>query len=274
MVTLIRLGIIAALLGVWELLCGGWYRQTSGLALYFSSPLKILLALYTEYQTLLSDLGITQREAFAGLALGTATGLMIGVLFARYPLIDRIFEPFFQAVNALPRPALAPLLVIWFGLGMTSKIMASWSVVFFVVFYNVYAGVKSIDPDYIRAIRFLGASGGQIISIVVVPSVVSWLFAALRVSVAYSLLGAIVGEFAGATGGLGYRLLVAEGLLQTDLMYAILFLLMAVGVILTTVAKRIENRLPGDFSRRGGAPVDEVRGPALCGLGNWRCRSF
>jgi len=243
MVAFLRFGIVGTILVAWELLSGGWFLATSSIALYFSSPLMILEAIRREHQLLLSDLTVTLVEAFAGLALGTTTGLMVGVLFARFQLLDRVFEPFFQAVNALPRPALAPLLVIWFGLGMTSKIMASWSVVFFVVFYNVYAGVKSIDPDFIRAIRFLGATSGQIIRIVVVPSVVSWLFAALRVSVAYSLLGAIVGEFAGATEGLGYRMLVAQGLLQTDLMYAILFMLMFVGVALTSVAKYIENRL-------------------------------
>jgi len=239
----LRLGLLGVFLFSWEILTGGWIEATSPTALYFSSPLKIIGAFRHEYLVLFNDLVVTLIEAFAGLVSGTITGVLIGVLFARYRLVDRVFEPFFQAVNAVPRPALAPLLVIWFGLGMTSKILASWSAVFFVMFYNVYAGVKAIDPDYIRAIRLLGATGSQIVGIVVVPSVVSWIFAALRVSVAFSLLGAIVGEFAGATEGLGYRLLVAEGLLQTDMVYAILFLLMAVGVTLTSLAKHVENRL-------------------------------
>ncbi|TAK85391.1 MAG: ABC transporter permease [Betaproteobacteria bacterium] len=239
----LRFGVLGAFLIGWELLTGGWIKATSPTALYFSSPLKIIGAFQHEYVVLFTDLVVTLVEAFAGLVSGTITGVLIGVLFARYRLLDRVFEPFFQAVNAVPRPALAPLLVIWFGLGMSSKILASWSAVFFVVFYNVYAGVKAIDPDYIRAIRLLGASSGQIVSIVVVPSVVSWIFAALRVSVAFSLLGAIVGEFAGATEGLGYRLLVSEGLLQTDMVYAILVLLMVVGVTLTSLAQRVEKRL-------------------------------
>jgi len=243
MVLITRLAIVLVLLGLWEFFCGGWLRSAGPLALYFSSPSLILKALFNERHVLFSDLVVTLTEAFAGLGLGVITGLIAGVLFARSRFLDRVFDPFFQALNAVPRPALAPLLVIWFGLGMTSKVMASWSIVFFVVFYNVYAGVKSVDPDYVRAMRFLGASSRDVIRIVLVPSVTSWLFAALRVSVAYSLVGAIVGEFTGATEGLGYRMLVAEGLLQTDVMYAILFLLMFVGVVLTTLARYVEEQL-------------------------------
>ena len=137
-------------------------------------------------------------------------------------------------------PALAPLLVIWFGLGITSKILVAWSIVFFIMFYNVYAGVKSIDPDYIKAIRLLGATPRQITRIVVAPAIVSWVFAALRICVSYALLGAVVGEFAGATSGLGYRLIVAEGLLQTDLLYAIIFILMTIGYLVSVLTKYVE----------------------------------
>jgi NitT/TauT family transport system permease protein len=154
-----------------------------------------------------------------------------------------VLEPFLNAFNAVPRPALAPLMVIWFGLGLTSKVVLSWSIVFFIIFYNVYAGVKSIDPDYIRAVRIMGASRPQTLRFVIVPSVVSWIFAAFRVCVAYSLLGAVVGEFAGASAGLGYRLIAAGGLLQTDLLYAILIILMMVGYVLTALARRVENVL-------------------------------
>lgn len=242
-IVLLRIALVLGLFTVWEVATGGWAFPDDGLDIYFSSPIKIFAALIREWDILWSDLVLTVSEAFLGLFFGTVTGVAFGIAFARFPLLDQVVEPLFQAINAIPRPALAPLLIIWFGLGMISKVAVAWSIVFFIIFYNVYSGVKSIDPDYIKAIRLLGASSGQIVRIVVAPSVVSWIFAAFRVCVAYSLLGAVVGEFAGATAGLGYRLIVAEGLLQTDLLYAIIFILMFVGYTATTVAKWVEERL-------------------------------
>jgi NitT/TauT family transport system permease protein len=205
--------------------------------------LAILNALADNWVQLLSDTGITLSEALLGFCIGVITGVATALVFARFELIDRVIEPIFQALNAIPRPALAPVLIIWFGLGTMSKFTVAWSVVFFIMFYNVYAGVKSIDPDHIKSIRLLGANARQVTRIVIAPAIISWVFAALRICVAYSLLGAIVGEFAGATGGLGYRLIVAEGLLQTDLLYAIIFNLMLIGYVLAAVTKKIEGRL-------------------------------
>ena len=242
-VILLRIALIGGLFTMWELATGGWLFPDDSLDVYFSSPIKIFAALIRDWQILSTDLLLTVSEAFLGLFFGTLSGVALGIAFARFRLLDQVVEPIFQGINAVPRPAIAPLLIIWFGLGMTSKVAVSWSIVFFIIFYNVYSGVKSIDPDYIKSIRLLGATSGQIVRIVVAPSVVSWIFAAFRVCVAYSLLGAIVGEFAGATAGLGYRLIVAEGLLQTDLLFAIIFILMFVGYTATTLAKRIEDRL-------------------------------
>jgi sulfonate transport system permease protein len=242
-IILMRITLVVALLAAWELATGGWLGPKGDLQVYFSSPIKIIGALFSNRAVLLSDSMITLTAAFLGLFAGTTSGLLLGVVFARFSVLDQVVEPILQAINAIPRPALAPLLIIWFGLGITSKVVLSWSIVFFIIFYNVYSGVKSIDPDYIKCVRVMGATSGQIVRMIVVPSVMSWVFAAFRVCVAYSLLGAVVGEFAGASAGLGYRLIMAEGLLRTDLLYAVIFILMIVGYTLTTLARVAERRL-------------------------------
>jgi NitT/TauT family transport system permease protein len=133
--------------------------------------------------------------------------------------------------------------VLWFGIGLGSKILLAWSLVFFLVFYNTYLGVKTIDQDIVNAMRVMRASQPQLIRIVVFPSVFSWIFAALRLSVSYALIGAIIGEFVGATAGIGYQLIAAEGLLQTDRVYSALFLVGIIAVVLTSLAKMLENRV-------------------------------
>jgi NitT/TauT family transport system permease protein len=238
-----RTALLLALLMAWEAATGGWLGTNSELAIFFSSPVKIILALIENWPQLLSDTLVTVTEAFLGLILGIVTGVTTAILFTRFRTLDLVVEPILQALNAIPRPALAPLLIIWFGLGIESKIAVAWSVVFFIMFYNVYAGVKAIDPDYIRSIRILGATPRQVVRIVIAPAILTWVFAAFRICVAYSLLGAVVGEFAGATAGLGYRLIVAEGLLETDLLYAIILILMVVGYSAAILAKWVEGRL-------------------------------
>lgn len=178
-----------------------------------------------------------------GLVLGIISGIMIGFLFAYLPWLNRLFEPLMVAFNSLPRPALAPVLVLILGLGMASKIVLSWSIVFFIVFYNTYAGILSVDPDLLKVAKIMGSNRFQIFRHVIMPSVFSWVFAALRVSVAFALVGAVVGEFVGSTQGLGYQMEAARGVLNSNRVYSILLILMMIGVVLTEISKAIERRL-------------------------------
>jgi NitT/TauT family transport system permease protein len=239
----VRIALLLVFFGFWQLASMPEFGGSKATETYFSSPYLIVQAAINNAALLASDALITLSEAFAGFGLGILSGVIVAIIFARYTFLDRVFEPIFQALNSIPRPALGPLLTIWFGLGMPSKIAVAWSVVFFIMFYNVHAGVKAIDPDYLKSIRLLGATSRQIVRIVIAPAIVSWIFAALRVCVSYALLGAVVGEFAGATGGLGYRLIVAEGLLQTDLLYSIIFILMLIGYLVASLMKKLEDRL-------------------------------
>ncbi len=243
---IIRLILLIAFLLLWEALTGGLHPSFSLFdPFYSSSPSRIGYELYILFfrESLLKDMFITLGEAFAGLALGMVSGVVLGLVFAYSKLISLLFEPLMSALNSIPRPALAPLVIFWFGIGIFSKIFLAWSLTFFVIFYNTYLGIKSIDPDILNVMRVMNASKLQTIRMVILPSVMSWIFAGLRLSVSYALIGAIIGEFVGATAGIGYQLIYAEGLLMSDRLYALVLVIAVIGASLAEIAKRIESKL-------------------------------
>jgi NitT/TauT family transport system permease protein len=240
-----RLLLITFLLFLWELGAGGITEEITLFdPIITSRPSLIIRDLVHIFSTglIFPDLWATLQAALYGLFFGIVSGMTVGLFFAYSPWLSQLCEPLMAAINAIPRPALAPLLVIWLGFGLASKVILSWSLVFFVIYYNTYQGVKTIDSTIIDAIKVMQATRSQILRIVVVPSVLAWVFAALRTSVAYALIGAIIGEFVGATRGLGYRMIIAEGLLNTDRIYSILVILAVIAVCLNAAAHRIEKK--------------------------------
>jgi NitT/TauT family transport system permease protein len=239
-VVLLRLLFLAGVLAIWQVLSGHVVDPY-----FISSPARIGRDTYDGFAhgTLARDVAATMTEAGIGLAVGMATGILAGLLFGFFPLLDRVLEPFIGAVNAIPRPALAPLFVLWFGLGMTSKIVVASSLVFFVAFYNAYQGVKSIDQDVVNAVRVMRASRLQMLRIVILPAVFSWVFAAFKLSVGYALIGAIVGEFVGSTSGLGYQLTQAQGLLDTDRVFSIVVVTGVLAGLVLYLASVVENKV-------------------------------
>lgn len=241
-----RLALIVALLVVWEAITGGFggaFRVVDPILVSRPSGAAAELARYAGTGLLARDVVTTLQEAFAGLALGMVLGVLLGLILGYARPIAETVEPVLVALNSLPRIALAPVLILAFGLGIASKIFLAFITVFFVIFFNTYLGVQSVDPDLVKAVTVMGGGRLQLARYVVLPSVFSWIFAALRTSVSFALSGAVVGEFVGATAGLGYRMVIAAGLLDTERVYAILLLLMLVAVTLVEVAKRIEARL-------------------------------
>jgi NitT/TauT family transport system permease protein len=241
-----QMALIAAALLAWEILAGGLGLGVQAIdPVFFSRPSRVAIDLYQGIRDdeFTADFAFTLEASMWGLVLGMISGIAVGFLFAYLPFLNRMFEPLMIGFNSLPRPALAPVVVLIFGLGISSKIVLSWSIVFFVVFYNTYAGIQAVDPDLVKAARAMGSNKFQVLRYVVLPSVFSWVFAALRVSVAFALVGAVVGEFVGSTKGLGYQMMAARGFLNSDRVYAILLILMAIGVVLTEVSKIAERRL-------------------------------
>ncbi len=246
MIVVQRVALLAALVLLWEAATGGLglaWQAVEPSVVARPSAIAADFADYAGSGLLTRDLRATLVEAFLGLALGALGGIAVGLLFGYWRAVAAVFEPIMVALNSLPRITLAPLLILWFGLGMTSKVLLSLFTVFFVLFFNTFIGVRSVDPELVRVVRVMGGGARQVARMVVIPSVCSWIFAALRTSVSFALTGAVVGEFVGSTSGLGYRMLLAAGLMHTERVFAIMLLLMVVGVTLVELSRRLEQYL-------------------------------
>lgn len=173
---------------------------------FISNPIDVAVRLYewTISGYIFPHLWVTFYETIAGFVLGSLIGALLGVWLGVARFMSRLLNPFLFAFYALPKIALAPLLVLWFGLGLESKIALSTVIVFFLVFYNTFTGVREVDQDMIDTVRLMKARRHQVLVHVIIPSAMSWIFAGLKISVPYALIGAIVGELIAANQGLGY----------------------------------------------------------------------
>jgi sulfonate transport system permease protein len=188
------------------------------------------------------DLGTTMTETFTGLVIGMVIGVSLGVLIAPSRTVGRWFYPYIMALYSLPRVALAPLFIVWFGIGLESKVFMVVTMVVFVAFYNTYQGMRSIDPDLLEMTRSLRASRRTELRWVVLPAVAPWILTSLRLSIALALIGAVIAEFIGASEGLGYYMGYAANVLDTTGVFA--------GLVIITVIAMIAEQLVGLVERR------------------------
>jgi NitT/TauT family transport system permease protein len=175
---------------------------------------------------LLNDIGITVAETLAGLAAGCLVGIPIGIVLGRSRFLQELFEPFLLVINALPKIALAPLFLIWFGVGFSMKVAIAFSLVVVVMILSTYLGMRTLRQELINSCRTMGASELQLLMKVVLPSITPWLFAGLKVSLGFALIGAILGEFIAAQGGIGYLIDNAIGTFDTPVVFVGLFILL------------------------------------------------
>lgn len=183
---------------------------------------------------------ITLKNTFFGFVIGVSSGFAVGLLLGRSDRLSDIFQPFITAVNSIPRIALAPIIVLAFGIGDTSKIVTSWIVVVFLVFFNTFEGARSIDEGFVSAARLLGASEWQITRTVVIPSTMAWVFASLSPAISFALIGVIVGEFIGAERGIGRLIIESEARAEASGMMVAVVVLMLVGVALSALIWRLQ----------------------------------
>ncbi len=186
---------------------------------------------------------VTLEEALLGLIVGAVLGIGCGFGLARMPLVARVADPYIKMLNAVPRVVLAPLFLLWFGLGIWSKVALAVTLVFFVMFFNTYQGVRDADPVIIDNVRMLGASERQLARHVLVPSALTWIFSSLQTSLGFAMVGAVVGEYLGAARGLGYVIAQAEGTFDTTGVFAGMTVLAAVVVIVSSAVTRLERWL-------------------------------
>src|SRR5690606_37074286 len=175
--------------------------------------------------------------------IGAIGGIIIGFWFARRELLAAVFDPYVKAANALPRVVLAPIFALWFGLGIWSKVALGVTLVFFIVFFNVYQGVKDVNPNVLANARMMGMNDRQLLRHVYLPSAMSWVFSSLHTSVGFALVGAVVGEYLGSSAGLGYRIAQAEGVFDVTGVFSGMLVLMLFVIIIDAMVTFIEKRL-------------------------------
>ena len=236
-----RGGALLVLLAAWEgLSTAGWVDP-----FYAPPPTAVGQVLVTLVAggDLWPHLGATFLAAFAGLAVGLVVGVALGFAAALAPPVADLLEPVMILLNAIPRVILAPLFVIWLGIGLASKLALATVLVAVLIFFAVYNGVREVDPRLVERLRTLGGGRRFVVQEVYVPSVTSWVFGSFKVAVGFAFTGAVVGEFVASSRGLGYLLQFAQSTYNAALTIALILVIMAVVLGLFACAERVERRL-------------------------------
>ncbi len=237
-----RAGLLAAFLVVWEV---GAERRWAGIDPFFvSQPTAIARQIKRWVGTgfIFEHVAVTLQEAALGFLFGALLGITAGFLFAFSRWTAEVFEPAVALLNAVPRVVLAPLFILWFGLGLTSKVVLCTSLVLFVVFFATWSGIREADRDVVANARIMGASQAQLFRHVLLPSALAWIFSSLRLSVGFAMIGAVVGEYLGSSHGMGYLIAFAESLFDATQVMAGLAILMALVAALDLALRRVEAR--------------------------------
>jgi NitT/TauT family transport system permease protein len=215
------------------------------IAFFFGRPLQVIRVVFDWFTSgkIYPHLAITLWETLLAFAAGSVLGLAVGLWLALAPTASAIAEPYITAMNAMPRVILAPIFAVWFGLGVLSKVALGVTLVFFIVFFNVYQGVKEVSPVVLANARMLGASRRQLLRSIYLPSATSWVFSSLHTSVGMAFVGAVVGEYLGSAKGVGYLILQAEGVFDINTVIAGIAVLTMFALLLDTLVTRIEARL-------------------------------
>lgn len=235
-----RVLVTVAVLALWELA-----SRTVVDPFWVGRPTAIVAALVEWVRTgvLVTHLAPTLAETAIGFLFGGVAGVLLGFLLGYLRILDALLNPFVTAVYTLPKIALAPLVLLWFGIGFSAKAALSALLVFFLVFFNTHAGVREVDPDLIDAARLMGASRARLLRFVYLPHAAAWVFAGLRLSLPYALVGAVVGEMLAANRGIGYLLATAANQFDTVHAFAALGVLIALGLLLNAGVAAIEARV-------------------------------
>jgi len=215
-------------------------------AFFFGEPLVVMGRVWKWFVVeadIYRHLAVTLVETVLAFGVGSVLGLAFGLWLALAPTASAILEPYIKALNSMPRIILAPIFAVWFGLGIASKVALGVTLVFFIVFFNVYQGVKEVSPVVLANARMLGASQKQLLRHVYLPSATSWVFSSLHTSVGLAFVGAVVGEYLGSSQGVGYLILQAEGTFDINTVMAGILVLTAFALALDAAVGRLERHL-------------------------------
>ncbi|HKD09152.1 MAG TPA: ABC transporter permease [Bryobacteraceae bacterium] len=212
---------------------------------FFSRPTDILQRIWqwVTSGTVWMHLSVTLTEAALSFAIGVAFGVGLGFLLARVEWLAALLDPYIRIANALPRVVLAPIFLLWFGLGIWSKVALGVTVVFFIVFFNTYQGVRDVDRVLLNNARMLGANERQLMRHVLIPSALTWIFSSLHISIGFAIIAVVVGEYLGASRGVGYVISQAEGVFDTTGVFAGMAVLATVVLVVGAMVNRLERWL-------------------------------
>ncbi len=248
-----RVLLLVAFLATWEILA----RTETIDPFNFSMPSKVWdqIVQWTLHGTpqgsLGEQIGYTLYEALLGWIIGVTAGVALGIVLGRVRFLADVLGPYVKVLNAMPRIVLAPIFLIWFGLGVPSKVASAVVLVFFPVFFNAFQGAREVDRNLVANARILGASNRRVTLQVVIPSATSWIFTSLHVSFGFALIGAIVGEYLGAAKGIGLLVAASQGTFNTAGVYAAMVILAVVALLTEGLLTFAEKRL---FRWKPGAP--------------------
>jgi sulfonate transport system permease protein len=245
---------------------GGWQLFTAQKIVdpfFFGQPTGIVSQLKdwvqhgTEYGSLWLQIWVTMKEALLGFLYGVIAGIFFGVLLGQIPFLADVLGPYIKVMNAIPRIVLGSIFVVWLGLGTSSKVLLAAVLVFFVVFFNAFQGVREVDRNLINNARVLGASRLAIVRHVVVPSALTWIIASLHVAFGFAVIGAIVGEFLGATQGLGLVIASSQNHFSPDGVFAAMLIIAVIALTAEGLIGQLERRL---LAWRPPSPTETAAG--------------
>jgi NitT/TauT family transport system permease protein len=238
-VTLIRFAIVIGFFALWEIASGRWIEP-----FLISSPSRIFTSLFTGFYSgdLLQHTWVTFQEVAIGFPVGAIAGIGLGYAFGRSRVLADIFEPIIIALNGIPRTALAPLFIVWLGIGVWSKVGVVFLLTFFLNFFNTYTGMRQMDQEYVDLASLMGVKGWKLTFKVIFPAISPYVFTGIRTSIPFAVIGAIVGEFVAATEGVGFFIRMSAGIFRTADVFVGIIVLMIMVIIMDKIAAIIEKR--------------------------------
>ncbi len=234
-----RIVLLAGVLGVWQLLSGRFVDP-----LFISSPVAIgqQIGAWISDGTLLFHTEITLQETLLGLFFGVIAGVLAGFIFGIQELLAKILDPFVIAFYSIPKVALAPLFILWFGIDIQMKVILAAVTVFFLVFLSTLSGVREVDQDYVNAVLLMGGKRQHILFKVIVPAATGSILTGIRIAVPYALIGAVIGELIASNRGLGYLILSTGTEFNTAGLFAAILVLTVIASLLNTLVNFIDRK--------------------------------
>lgn len=245
LVTSLRIVFLVVLIGGWELgarvsvIDPFFWGQPSGIW----NQLVTWVTQGTAQGPLWEQILITLEEAVIGFVIGVVLGVIFGIILGRNRFLADVLGPFIKAANAIPRVVLGSIFVIGLGLGLQSKVALAVVMVFFIVFFNAFQGVREVDRNLLANARILGANQRQLSTSVIIPSALTWIIASLHISFSFALVGAVVGEFLGSTAGIGLMIQTAQGTFNANGIFAAMAILAVIALLSELLITTLENRL-------------------------------